>query len=459
MAWPSAPTCGEPHGRDGAGRPRGPIPHPADPRLNATPPGRTQRPARRESLSASEARWLALDAQGLAEPRRSPGTKGRASLKRVMDQVGTIQLDAVNVLERTQFVVPFSRIGPYERPRLLAMIGPGRPWFEYWGHAASLLPVSTYPLFRSRMAQWRDDQVDSPTVGQRRREWRAAHADYLAAVLREVTERGPLAASQLSEPRRRDGEWWGRRSDGRRALEVLFAEGVLAAWRSPSFERVYDLTERVIPSSVLDLVPPPLDEAQRELVLLAAARMGVSTATDLAAYFGLRTPVARLRVAELVEAGRLLPVVVEGWRQPGYVLGDPRPRPPRREHGTLLSPFDSLIWSRDRTERLFGFRYRIEIYVPGPQRTHGYYVLPMLLGDRLVARFDLKADRRLATLRVVSAHLEPGAEKDEVAVAAATELRAMGSWLGLGRLEVGANGDLSAALRRVSARSSAVAPA
>jgi uncharacterized protein YcaQ len=404
-------------------------------------------------LSNQEARWLAIAAQGLGTPRRTDGTRrpGATQLGRLLDRVGTIQLDAVNVLERTQFLVPFSRIGDYDRAAMRALTGPGGRWFEYWGHAASVLPLELYPLFRWRMDRWRHDLVDSPVVQQRRRDWRKEHARYLNDVLRDVTERGPMTASQLADPRRRPGEWWERRSDGRRALELLFGGGQLAAWRSPTFERVYDLTERVIAPAVLARPEPPAEEAQRELLVIAARCMGVATAGDLADYFWIRPGPAKLRVAELVEEGRLLPVSVEGWNRPAYASAEARPREPRRHHGTLLSPFDSLIWTRDRTQRLFDFHYRIEIYVPEPQRRHGYYVMPLLLDDALVARVDLKADRQASTLRVSGSYLEPGAPRGPVAEAGATELDSLRRWLGLDHLAVSARGNLAPALRRALA--------
>jgi hypothetical protein len=363
-----------------------------------------------------------------------------------MDQLGTIQLDAVNVLARTQYLVPWSRLGSYDPAALRALSGPGRPWFEYWGHAASLLPVELQPLFRWRMERWRHDAVDSAVAQERRRAWRAAHADYLAAVLAEVAEVGPLAASQLSEPRRQAGDWWDRRSIGRRALEVLFSDGILAAWRSANFERIYDLTERVIPQAVLDRPTPSEEEAQRELVVLAGRSLGVATLADLADYFWLRPVRARPRVAELVEEGRLLKVSVEGWRDAGYMVAGTKPKAPRRTGATVISPFDSLIWNRDRTQRLFGFHYRIEIYVPGPQRTHGYYVMPLLLGDRLVGRLDLKADRKGSTLLVAGAYAEPGHGTGAVAEATVAELHRLRQWLGLERLAIGPRGDLAPAL-------------
>ncbi len=401
---------------------------------------------RARSISSGEARRLAIAAQGLGAPRPAgdgDGRSGGAGLRRVMDRVGTIQLDAVNVLARTQYLVPFSRIGAYDPGLLGALSGPGGEWFEYWGHAASLLPIDRYPLFRWRMERGREDLTGGASQ-ERRRAWRAEHATYLAQVLEEVTERGPLTAAQLSEPRRRSGTWWDRRSDGRRALELLFDEGVLLAWRSASFERVYDLTQRAVPSDVFARPRPSEDAAQRELLLIAARSLGVATAADLADYFWLRPAVAKRRIGELVEDGRLLELAVEGWSVPAYSLADaPLRARLRRTQATVLSPFDSLIWNRPRAERLFGLRYRIEIYVPAARRTHGYYVLPVLLGERIVARLDLKADRQARALRVQSAFLEDGEQPVPVAEAVLDELERLRDWLGLEQLAVAGRGDLA----------------
>jgi uncharacterized protein YcaQ len=400
-------------------------------------------------LSSREARWLALAAQGLSAPRpattgggRTPA-KTKAQLLGAMGRLGTIQLDAVNVLARTQFLVPFSRLGPYDPAVLRSLSGPQGSWFEYWGHAASLLPVELHPLLRWRMQRFRDDLVDSPKSQERRRAWREANATYIAYILAEVTERGPLAASQLSDPRRQMGEWWDRRSTGRRALELLFADGAVSAWRSANFERIYDLTERVVSAAVLEMPTPSDEDAQKELILLAARCLGVATEADLADYFWLRPQRARLLVAELVGEGHLLQVAVEGWAQPAYIVPGLRPRPPQRATATLVSPFDSLIWTRPRTQRLFDFHYRIEIYVPGQLRTHGYYVMPLLLGDELVARFDLKSDRKGDALLVVGAYAEPGQATGAVAEAALAELHRLREWLGLSSLLVGPKGDLA----------------
>jgi uncharacterized protein YcaQ len=399
----------------------------------------------RSDLSAREARWLAVNAQGLGRPRpKSPIT--RRHLRGAVNAVGTVQLDAINVVARTQFLVLFSRVGPFDPARLHAMTGPGGELFEYWGHAASLLPTAHQPLFRWRMEQ-HGPYGDRPVYAARRLAWEATHADYIASVLQEVKERGPLSASQLSDPRRRNGEWWDRRSVGRLALEWLFARGDVTAYRSTSFARLYDLPDRVFPPAVVSQPTPPVDEAQRRLLVLAARSLGVGTLADLAGYYVINVKVARTRVAELVEAGDLIEVRVDGWRERGYVVPDVRPARPSRRTATLLSPFDSLIWDRRRTLQVFGFDYRIEVYVPAPQRTYGYFVLPVLLGDSLVARLDLKADRQASVVRIGGAYVEPGADAPTVAAAVADEVDALRQWLGLDGIAIARRGNLATALR------------
>jgi uncharacterized protein YcaQ len=400
-------------------------------------------------LSATEARWMAIGAQGLGRARPS-GPIGAKHVRSAIDAVGTIQLDAINVLERTQFLVLFSRLGAYDRDRLHALTGPGGELFEYWGHAASLVPMRWQPLFRWRM-EAHGPYGTSDLYAQRAVAWHREHKTYIDAVLDEVRERGPLTASQLSDPQRRDGEWWDRRSLGRQALEWLFFRGLVCGWRASNFERVYDIAERVIPPPVLAEPTPPEDEAHRRLLLHAARSLGVATARELADYYRINTKRARPRLAELVDAGELVLVEVEGWREPGLARPDARVVRPQRRTATLLSPFDSLIWERERTSRFFAFDYRIEVYVPEPKRRYGYYVLPLLLGDELVARFDLKADRKASVLRVNAAHAEPGADPATVAEAAAVELGALRAWLGLGAIAVGRRGTLAPALRRAVA--------
>jgi uncharacterized protein YcaQ len=387
---------------------------------------------------------LAIAAQGLDRARRS-GNASRARVRSAVERLGVLQLDAVNVLARTQYLVLFARLGPFDRDHLHRLAGRGGPLFEYWGHMASVQPVALHPLLR-----WRMDRGGSygerPAHASRIAAWASEHADYIDAVLAEVADRGPLSAGMLDEPRRRDGEWWDRRSVGRQALEHLFERGQLAAWRTPSFERVYDLPERTLPPEVLAAPTPTVEDAQRALLRGAADALGVATVRDLADYFRIRTAEATPAVRELVESGELVTVDVEGWSEPAYVRPGVAPTRPRRTHAMLLSPFDSLVWDRSRTERLFGFTYRIEIYTPATKRRYGYYVLPVLLGDQLVGRLDLKADRQLGALRVLASHAEPGVDHDEAATAIASELETMSTWLGADRIVVTDRGDLAPAL-------------
>jgi len=398
-------------------------------------------------LSNREARWLALAAQGLDRPRPSRPA-GPTQLRRMVEKLGVVQLDAVNVLARTQLIVPFSRLGPFDPAAFHRLTGPHAALLEGWAHVASLTPMARHPLLR-----WRMQAFYSTTSSREaaRAAWAEKEAAYIQAILDEVRQRGPLSAGMLSDPRRRQGEWWDRRSIGRTVLEHLFIRGELAAWRNPAFERIYDLPERAIPAEVLSAPTPTSEEATRELLFLAACALGVGTLRDLADYYRMVPSRVRPRLAELVEEGRLEPVSVEGWAEPAFMLPGQRPHRPTRDHATLLSPFDSLVWDRARTLRVFGFDYRIEIYVPEPKRRYGYFVLPLLLGDELVARFDLKADRRAGLLRVNGAYLEEGVEPARVAKAAAAELASMAGWLGLGGVEVGTRGDLASTLRRAGA--------
>src|SRR5215211_2624587 len=395
-----------------------------------------------ERLSAAQARRVALAAQGFADPRRSdPGRPPTGwAVRRLIDRVGLVQIDSVNVLQRAHYLPLFSRFGPYDTTLLdrSAHYAPRR-LFEYWGHEASLLPVALQPALR-----WRMDRAAHEAWGGMRRIQRD-RPELVAQVLDEVRASGPVAASEVLEHERpkRTGPWWDW-SDVKRAFEWLFWSGQITSARRRGFERLYDLPERVLPAEVVRTPTPALEDAQRELVRIAARACGVAAERDLRDYFRLPVAEARARVAELVEAGELWPVEVEGWTAPGYVHPEARlPRAVRAQ--ALVGPFDSLIWERSRVERLFGFRYRIEIYVPAPKRVHGYYVLPFLLGDRLVGRVDLKADRAAGVLRVQSSHAEPHAPP-ETAEALAAELESMAGWLGLGGVAVQPRGDLAAPL-------------
>lgn len=395
----------------------------------------------RERLTAGDARRIALTAQGFADPRPT-GPVTRRHLRRVTDRIGVVQIDSVNVLTRSHELPFFSRLGPYARPLLQQHTERHRQLFEYWGHMASFVPIGLYPAFR-----WRMDRQQAERWGESRRDGR--FRDYVEAVYSEVATRGPMSAGALDDGGDKGGPWWGWR-DGKLALEFLFASGrVTASGRRSTFERVYDLTERVIPPAVLAAPAPDEAEAHHQLLLLSARTLGVATARDLADYFRLKLTDVRPRIAELVEAAALVPADVDGWSEPAYRHPEAR-RPRRVKTRALLSPFDSLVWERARTERLFGMRYRIEVYTPAPKRVYGYYVLPFLLGEDLVARIDLKADRRASTLRVLGSHAERSHEPSEIAGPLAEELRAMADWLELEDVTVENRGDLSVTLQALA---------
>jgi uncharacterized protein len=391
-------------------------------------------------MSAAAARRVVLAAQGFVDPRPA-GVPDRRALRRVVGRTGLFQIDSVNVLTRAHYLPLFSRVGPYPIPLLdRAAYGPARELFEYWGHAASLLPVTVQPLFRWRMALARDE-----AWGGMRRIARE-HPAMVAAVLDEIRGRGPLSAGDLEKLHgeqvkpRRSGPWWDW-SHVKLACEYLFWAGDITTAARRGFERLYDVPERVLPSAVLDAPTPERADAHRELLRMAARSSGVATERELRDYYRLPVADVRVRLRELVEAGHLLPVGVEGWPQTGYL--DPAARIPRRvEVSALVAPFDPLVWERERTERLFRFRYRIEIYVPERQRVFGYYVLPFLFGDRLVARVDLKADRQAGVLLVQAAHSERGMPPDAIP-ALVGQLDSMAEWLGLDGVRWTGRGDLA----------------
>lgn len=393
-----------------------------------------------ETLSPRIARRIALAAQGFG--RAQPPTPGRSHVRDVARRLGVIQIDSVNVVTRTHYLPGFSRLGDYPREALETEAwGARRGLFEYWGHEASLLPMEMQPLLRWRMARAEAGEMWSglSRFGRERR-------DYIDGVLKEIERRGPVTGADFNDAPRGAPGWWSW-SDGKRALEWLFWAGLITTRTRNGFERIYDLTERALPARIVDLPTPTEADAQRELVRISARAMGVATAADLRDYFRLPLADARDRVADLVEAGALTPVAVKGWRQPAYLAAGART--PRKVTGAaLLSPFDNLIWTRDRTERLFGVKVRLEIYTPAHQRAHGYYVLPFLEDEAITARVDLKADRKAGRLLVQAAWREPDATAETPARLAA-ELRRMAGWLGLEDVEVVGKGDLAGALKEV----------
>jgi uncharacterized protein len=394
----------------------------------------------KDKLTAVEARRIALAAQGFGTPRPD-GPVGKRQLLKLVERLGVVQIDSVNVVSRTHYLPAFSRLGAYPRALLEEVAwGKKRPLFEYWAHEASLLPLGSQPLFRWRMQDARDGVGLWKGVARFRRE----RADFVEKVLNEIATRGPMSASELEMGHKGNGGWWGW-SDAKRAVEGLFWTGELTtATRRGTFERVYGLPETVLPKAITALPTPPREEAQRALYRTAIRALGVATSKDLRDYFRMPVEGAKTRLAELVEDGSLMPVTVKGWREQAYL--DPAARWPRRiDAQALLSPFDNLIWFRERTERMFGVRYRIEIYTPAAKRTHGYYVLPFLEGDALTARVDLKSDRKAGVLIVQASHAEPWAS-NATPVRLAAELKLMAAWLGLESVRVENRGELAGSL-------------
>ncbi len=399
-------------------------------------------------LSAAAARRIALAAQGFRarEERREPGLRQVSAMVR---RLGLLQLDSVNVFCRAHYMPLFSRLGPYDRRLLdrIAAHGDGpvdRRLVEYWAHEASLIPLEHHRLLRWRMESLQEAWGSMRRIAQER-------PQLVSDTLRLVSERGPVRARDtgISRGPVTPGEMWNWH-DGKLALEYLFYIGRVGAARRVNFERHYDLIERIVPEPLRS--SPPREDAQRELIRIAAAALGVASLADLRDYFRLSVADTRARVTELLEAGELLPARIAGWDTDAYLWPAAR-RPRAMRLRALISPFDSLVFFRPRTQRLFGFHYRIEIYVPEQRRVHGYYVLPFLLGDRLVARVDLKSDRQAGQLRVRGAFAEPGTDLQEIAVQLAEELRVTAGWLGLERgVGVERRGDLAEPLRMALAR-------
>jgi uncharacterized protein len=395
------------------------------------------------SLSRAQARRIALAAQGFLDPPHAQPTM--RTLSRTLDRTGVLQVDSVNVLQRAHYMPLYSRMGPYDVDlvRRASETKPRR-MVEYWAHVQAFMPVELWPVMRHRMARYRDG---------RHKWWGSVVTDELTDnLLAEIADRGAATARDLDDGLPRTKEHWGWNwSTTRRALDYMFMVGDVAiAGRNSQFEIRYDLPERVIPREHLEAPTPSEPDAVRELVRRAARSHGIGTVRDLADYYRMRSVPGQNQtgtapvVEELVEAGELIPVTVEGLKRPAFLHRDAR-IPRRVGARTLLSPFDPVVWERERTETLFDFFYRIEIYTPVEKRVHGYYVLPFLLGDRIVGRVDLKADRRTGLLLVKAAYAEPGAP-DETAAELAVELERLAGWLGLHTVVVEPRGDLAPAL-------------
>ena len=392
------------------------------------------------SISNRQARRLALAAQGFGQPR--PGGRiDRRHLRKTMHRLELLQLDSVPVVVRTQYMPLFSRLGSYRRELLDEIAYDDDEWFEAWSHEASLLPVEMEPWLRWSKQSAREGQTWGRLYTLARKD-----PDYIESVLGEVKARGPIAAGDLEDPRRRSGDWWGSRSGGAVALDWLFRIGVVGVRRTRGFIKQFDLLERIVPAEILARETPSFESSIDELLMRSTRAHGIATADCLVDYFRLPVRPAKARLELLVEDGRIEKVQVEDWTKPAY--RHPEAKLPREiKAATLLSPFDPLVWNRKRIEMLFDFNYRIEIYTPTKKRKYGYYVLPFLMGERLVGRFDLKTDRQDQALRVLAAHAEEGVDSREVAAAAARELATLASFLGVDRVEVGRRGNLAKALR------------
>ena len=391
------------------------------------------------SISAAQARRIALAAQGFGTA--PPASVGLRQLRSTVTRLGLLQLDSVNVYERSHYQPVFARLGHYNKADLDRLTFATRSdYTEYWAHEAAIIPIEDWPLFRWRMQYYRDYYESTPDA------WMQSNPAMIAWVRAELAEKGPLAASQIEDDSRKGKTGWWEWSDTKRALEYMFRVGDVVSAGRTRFERTYALPEQKFPTAVIDR-DVSRDDAVRALVAKSAAAHGIGTVRDLADYYRIKQAPARAAIDELVDAGELLPVAVEGWKAPAWLHKDAR-IPRRLEAAALLSPFDPVVWERARAERMFDFHYRIEIYTPAEKRIFGYYSLPILIDDALVGRVDLKSDRQARVLRVQSAWREGDHAVDLDRVLAL--LRQTAAWQGLDGIEFAGGGDLSAALEAAS---------
>jgi uncharacterized protein len=393
------------------------------------------------TLSNAEARRIALAAQGFVNQNRRAKVSW-PTMKRELKRLHLLQIDSVNVLCRSHYLPLFSRLGTYDRAALdkRTLNTKNREFFECWAHEASLVRMDLHPLLRWRMERARNGDSTYRSMNR----FAAENMQYLKDVLAFVSSNGPTAQSDLPEQHKGAGGWWGW-SKNKHALECLFAQGLLTTAKREGFERFYDVPDRVIPAEILNLSTPPERDAMRQLIDLSGQTLGIGTEFDLRDYFRLPVAETKQAIADAVESGVLRPVSVSGWKHQAYVHA--AAKLPRTAGATaLVSPFDPIIWDRDRAERVFNFHYRIELYTPAPKRKFGYYVLPFLHGDHFAGRICLKADRQNNTLLVNASHIETGRDRDETAVHLAVEVRRLSNWLGLSSVSVAKKGPLATAL-------------
>jgi uncharacterized protein YcaQ len=388
-----------------------------------------------DSFSAAKARRIALAAQGFG--RATNATVGIRQLRSTLERLSVLQLDSVNVFERSHYLPLFARLGAYDKADLdrLTFGKKSGDYTEYWAHEAAVIPIEHWPLFRWRMESYRSIANGS--------DWMQTSDRHLAWVRAELEAKGPLAASQIEDDSRKGKSGWWEWSDTKRALEYMFRVGDVVSAGRTRFERTYALPEQRIPAGVREReIAEP--EAVRHLLALSAKAHGIGTLRDLADYYRIKQAPALAAINELVDSGELVPVSVQGWKGPAWLHRDAR-IPRRIDAAALLSPFDPVVWERARAERIFGFHYRIEIYTPEPKRVFGYYSLPVLVDDQLVGRIDLKSDRQARVLRVQSAwreaHAPAGVEERIVPLLEATRI-----WQGLDSVEFAGRGDFSSEL-------------
>ena len=385
-----------------------------------------------QSLSLKQARRLALAAQGF-NSRPPPATVTARHVKQIIERLGVLQIDSVNALVRSHYLPLFSRLGIYPSTLLDQAAwsqGKQRALFEYWGHEASLLPMALYPLMRWRMQR----AARGEGIYQQLATFGREQQPTIARVLQAVRDQGALGAGSLSTRQDKPGQWWDWSAE-KLALEWLFAAGQVTVAGRRGFERLYDLPERVLPAAVINHPELREADAQRGLLLHAVKALGLGTEKDIRDYFRQDPAPSRLALAELREEGAIEAVQVQGWKQPTYIVpGFTLPR--RVTVSALLTPFDSLIWERARTERLFDFRYRLEIYTPAHKRLYGYYVLPFLHNERIAARIDLRAERAAGRLAVHAVHEETSGLDEEGMHALAFNLRQLADWLGLPHVQI-----------------------